>query len=302
MKKIRYFLFIALASGLAILNSCSDSETVTPADETPTINFVGGTGYISSNATLKVNETFKVGINAFSNTTTGENLVKFTITRIFNNVPLTQDTTINTDQLNIEVHATANSQVGAESWYFKVTDKNNKTKEISFTITTEAAVTYDSINEFSMKILGAQDNATGSSFASIDGTVYNITDAKANAAKIDWLYFHGSVNKATLASPADADAQAVFNNATWGIQTWTVKNNTLFKEVTDVVNWASIDNDSLILIHTASGVTNTKVNNLAVNDILSFITVTGKKGMIKVESIDGANSAGTITISVKVQK
>jgi len=301
MKKIRYFFFIALASGLALLNSCSDDETVTPVDETPTINFVGGAGYISSNATLKVNETFKVGINAFSNAATGANLVKFTITRIFNNIPATQDTTINTDQLNIEVHATANSQVGSETWYFKVTDKNNKTKEISFTITTEAVTTYGPIKEFSMKILGAQDNATGSSFASIDGTVYSITDAKANAAKIDWLYFYGATNLATIASPNDADAASVFNNATWGLQTWSVRNNTLFKEVTDAVNWAGIVNDSLILIQTASGVTNTKINNLAVNDVLSFIAATGKKGMIKVESIDGTQT-GTITISVKVQE
>ena len=301
MKKFRYLLFIALASGLAMLNSCSDDENPTPVDETPTINFVGGAGYISSDATLKVNEAFKVGINAFSNATSGANLVKFTITRIFNNIPATQDTTINTEQLNIEVHATANSQVGQEKWYFKVTDKNNQTKEISFTITTEAVITYGTINEFSMKILGAQDNATGSSFASIDGTVYSITDAKANAAKIDWLYFYGATNLATLASPNDADAASVFNNATWGLQTWSVRNNTLFKKVTDPVDWNGIVNDSLILINTASGVTNTKSNNLVVNNYLSFITASGKKGMIKVESIDGTQT-GTITISVKVQQ
>jgi hypothetical protein len=203
--------------------------------------------------------------------------------------------------LNIIVNATANSQVGQEKWYFKVTDKNNQTKEISFTITTEAVTTYGPINEFSMKILGAQDNATGSSFASIDGTVYSITDAKANAAKIDWLYFYGATNLATLASPNDADAASVFNNATWGLQTWSVRNNTLFKKVTDPVDWNGIVNDSLILINTASGVTNTKSNNLVVNNYLSFITASGKKGMIKVESIDGTQT-GTITISVKVQQ
>jgi hypothetical protein len=301
MKKIRYFFFIALASGLALLNSCSDDETVTPVDETPTINFVGGAGYISSNATLKVNETFKVGINAFSNATTGANLVKFTITRIFNNIPATQDTTINTDQLNIEVHATANSQVGSETWYFKVTDKNNKTKEISFTITTEAVTTYGPINEFSMKILGAQDNATGSSFASIDGTVYTMVDAKTNASKIDWLYFYGATNFATIASPEDTDAKAVFNNATWGLQTWSVRNNTLFKKVDGPIDWNGIVNDSLIQIETASGVTNTKINQLVMNNVLSFITASGKKGMIKVMAIDGTQT-GTITISVKVQQ
>jgi len=301
MKKFRYFFLIALASGLAMLNSCSDDENPTPVDETPTINFVGGAGYISSNATLKVNEAFKVGINAFSNATSGAKLVKFTITRIYNNIPATQDTTINTDQLNIEVHATANSQVGSETWYFKVTDKNNKTKEISFTITTEAVTTYGPINEFSMKILGAQDNATGSSFASIDGTVYTMVDAKTNASKIDWLYFYGATNFATIASPEDTDAKSVFNNATWGLQTWSVRNNTLFKKVDGPIDWNGIVNDSLIQIETASGVTNTKINQLVMNNVLSFITASGKKGMIKVMAIDGTQT-GTITISVKVQQ
>jgi hypothetical protein len=298
MKKFRYLLFIALASGLAMLYSCSDDETPTPVDETPTINFVGGAGYISSDATLKVDETFKVGINAFSNATTGSNLVKFTITRIFNNIPFAQDTTINTDQLNIIVNATANSQVGQEKWYFKVTDKNNQTKEISFTITTESAA--GPINSFDMKVLGSYANATGSSFASIDGTVYTMAQATANSAKIDWLYFYGSAsgpNQATIASPLDSDAQSVYP----GISSWAVKNNTLFKKVTDVIDWNSITDDQIIVEQTASGVTQTKVNKLAVDNIMAFITASGKKGMIKVNQITGTTD-GTITISVKVQQ
>ena len=298
MKKFCYFFLTALASGLAMLNSCSDDENLTPVDETPIINFVGGAGYIFTDATLKVNETFKVGINAFSNVNTGSNLVKFTITRIFNNVPFSRDTTINTDQLNIIVNATANSQVGQEKWYFKVTDKNNKTKEISFTITTESAA--GPINSFDMKVLGSYANATGSSFASIDGTVYTMAQATANSAKIDWLYFYGSAsgpNQATIASPLDSDAQSVYP----GISSWAVKNNTLFKKVTDVIDWNSITDDQIIVEQTASGVTQTKVNKLAVDNIMAFITASGKKGMIKVNQITGTTD-GTITISVKVQQ
>ena len=152
-----------------------------------------------------------------------------------------------------------------------------------------------------MKILGAQGSSTGSSFASIDGTVYKIADAKANAAKIDWLYFYGATNLATLASPNDAAAASVFNDPTNGLATWSVRNNTLFKKVTGPVDWNGIVNDSLIMIETASGVTNSKINSLVVNNYLSFITASGKKGMIKVEAING-NDSGTITISVKVQQ
>lgn len=299
MKKIHYLLAFVLLSGIAFWNSCSKSSDNNPVDQTPTINFVGGTGFVSSDVTLTVKERFKVGITAFSNTNSGSKLIKFTITRVFNNSPIVQDTVINTTSLNINVLAQANSQVGQEKWYFKVTDKNGESKEISFTITTVAITGL--INTFSMKIMGAQGSSTGSSFASIDGTIYALADAKANASKIDWLYFYGATNFATLASPDDASAATVFNDPTNGLATWSVRNSTLFKKVTDVIDWNNITDDGVIVTQTASGVTNTKINSLAANDILSFIAANGKKGMIKVESISGTTD-GTITISVKVQK
>ena len=67
------------------------------------------------------------------------------------------------------------------------------------------------------------------------------------------------------------------------------------------IDWSSITNDGIIVSQTATGVTNTRIINLAAGDILAFITATGKKGMIKVESISGT-SDGTITIDVKVQQ
>jgi hypothetical protein len=297
MKSMRILFTAIVITGIAFLSSCNKTEDNTPTDLTPSINFVGGTGYVSGNVTLTVNEQFKVGINAFSNATSGAKLTKLTITRIFNNQPLVQDTAISTTSLNINIFITANSAVGSETFYFKVTDKDNQSKEISLTVTTKSAA--GPINEFDMKILGSYDNSTGSSFASIDGTIYTMAQAIANAAKIDWLYFYGSsaANHATIASPKDADAQSVYP----GIKDWSVKNNTLFKKVTDVIDWNSITDDAIIVAQTASGVTETKINQLAVNDMISFITVTGKKGMIKVDAITGT-TAGTITISVKVQQ
>jgi hypothetical protein len=157
------------------------------------------------------------------------------------------------------------------------------------------------INEFSMKIMGAQQNSNGSSFASIDGTTYGLATAKANAAKIDWMYFFGATNFATLAAPDDAAAQTIFTDPTNGLQTWAVKNPTRFKLVTEVIDWASITNDEVITAQTQSGVDQTKISSLAPGKILAFITATGKKGLIRVESITGEED-GTITISVKVQQ
>ncbi len=297
MKTLRALLGLALVSGLVFFTSCSKDEDT--QDLAPTINFVGGSGYISANATLDVNEDFKVGINAFSNTNSGAKLTKLTITRVFNNNIVSQDTTFSLSTINLVINATANSQVGQEKWYFKVTDKDGQTKEVSFTITTVAGS--GPINTFTMKIMGAQGSSTGSSFASIDGTVYSLANAKTNASKVDWLYFYGATNLATLAAPNDADAIIVFSDPTNGLATWALRNATKFKKVTDAINWADITTDDVIVAQTASGVTATKVNSLAANNVLAFITAGGKKGMIKVESISGTTD-GTITISVKVQQ
>ncbi|MCK9220545.1 MAG: hypothetical protein M0P47_10910 [Bacteroidales bacterium] len=300
MKNIHSIFSLILFSSILVFTSCSKSDSSDPVDQTPAINFVGGSGYISADATLSVSEIFKVGLTAFPNTNSGAKLTKLTITRVCNNQPLVQDSVFSTPQasLNIIINAVTNNLPGQEKWYFKITDKNGQTKEISFTITTIAVSS--PINTFSMKILGAQGNTTGSSFASIDGTVYTLANAKTNASKIDWLYFYGETNHASIAAPSDASAAGVFNGDN-GLASWAVRNNTLFKKVTEVINWESITNDQIIVAQTTTGVTNTKINELAVNDILAFITAGGKKGLMKVETISGT-TAGSMTLSVKVQQ
>jgi hypothetical protein len=302
--KIRIFLFLSMMiAGMAFISSCSTSDTVDPVDVKPTINFIGGTGFISANATVPAGSAIKMGINAFANSTSIAKLVNLTITRVFNNTPvIVLDSTINVSSYSYTFTSEARSEVGPETWYFKVTDKDNQTNQVSLIITTESAA--GPINTFSMKILGSYNSATGSSFASIDGTVYTLANAKANSAKIDWLYYYGEgtvSNHATIASPKDSLAGTVFNEGPNNLASWSVHNNTLFKKVTDPIVWASITDDEEIVAQTASGVTNTYIPQLVSNDVLAFITVSGKKGLIKVESISGTG-AGTMTISVKVQQ
>jgi len=301
MKKRLSIVFGLLAAGMLMFTSCSDDSTE-PGDINPSMTFVGGTGYTSGDVTLTTGTEFTVGINAFSSTESNAKLTNFKVTRVFGNKPeVVLDSTFNKDLFSIDMIFNANAEVGTENFIFLITDKDGKTKELSFVVTTEAEIVYGPINTFSMKILGAQGTTTGSSFASIDGSVYNLADAKANAAKIDWLYFNFGTYHATLAAPDDAAAATVFTNPDNGLQEWAVKNPTRFKKVTDAIDWDNINDDAVIVAQTASGVTLTKVDNLAASDVLAFITSTGKKGLIKVNSISGT-TAGTITISVKVQQ
>jgi hypothetical protein len=304
MKKLVYLFSAFLLSGALFLGSCSkSSDNTTPESQPPTISFVAGTGYITGDVTVNAGQQIKFVIDAFANSASGALLTKLTISRVYNNNPSTFDTVFANpiNYLNhLMVTSTALPVAGQEKWFFTITDKNNQTAQISVTLTTIATQTWGEINKFDMKILGSYASPTGSSFASIDGTIYTIDQAFQNQSKIDWLYYYGDTDHATLAAPDDPHAAIVYSGAS-GLGHWTIKNATKFKLVTDPINWSSITNDSIILAETATGVTNSRIIDLSQAKILSFITASGKKGMIQVENITGAGS-GTMTISVVVQK
>jgi len=297
MKKLNFLFAILLMASVPFFTSCTDDETT---DKDPTINLQGGSGFTSTDVTLKAGEAMKVGINAFSNSTSKAKLVKFKVVRTYNNVPFTAlDSTLSsTDAFNITLSTFAYPAAGKERFTFTVTDKDGYTAEAAFEVTTTAG---GPIKEFKQKVLGSYDNSSyGSSFASADGTVYTLSQAKANAAKVDWMYYYGATNLATIASPNDATVTSIFSSAD-GPASWSVRNDTKFAKVTlpAGVTWDNITTDAEI-VPLATGASATKVTTLSVGQIVSFKTVTGKMGLIKVETITGTG-AGTITYSVKVQ-
>ena len=299
MKNLSFLFAMLLVASMPFFTSCGPDDGTT--DVNPTINFTGGAGFTSSDVTLQAGDPIKVGISAFSNTSSNAKLKTLKVVRTFNNNAFTAlDSTLNsTNAFNITLESFAYPAAGVEKWTFTITDKDGAYSEISFNITTTAG---GPINEYSQKILGSYDNsAYGSSFASADGTVYSLADAKANAAKIDWMYYYGSTAFATLSSPNDASASTVFSG-TNGPASWSVRNDTKLGKVTlpTGLTWDAITTDAEIVI-LASDVSDSKVTALTVGQIVAFKTVTGKLGLIKVEVITGTG-AGTITYSVKVQK
>ena len=146
MKQVSYLLTAVIFTGIIWLSSCTKKSDPEPVDMTPSISFVAGTGYVSSDVTLKINSTFKVGIVAASNSNSKSPLTKFSITRIINNNSVKLDTIINRNDLNLNVMAQAYSLAGQEKWYFKITDMGNYSKEISFTVTTTATKSSEPLN------------------------------------------------------------------------------------------------------------------------------------------------------------
>jgi hypothetical protein len=300
MRKIQLLAGLLLLSGTIFISSCKKDSTTTDVTYPPTVNFKGGTAYTSINTTLFTGQEFLVGITAQANATSGKKLVNFKAARTFNNITTVEvNTTIDSDNFTWEQQFFANTNVGDERWTFTITDKDGESNEVYFVITTEA--TAADINSFSDVILGSYDNtAHGSSFASSTGAVYFLADAKVNAAKVDWLYFYGVTNQATLAAPDDAAAATLFNSTTNGLQTWSIRNATRFRLATGGAVWDNITTAADIA-DIAVNTTETKVNLLEVGNIVVFKTVGNKLGVIKIDGLV-TGAAGSITYSVKVQK
>ncbi|MBW6458996.1 MAG: hypothetical protein K0B08_00335 [Bacteroidales bacterium] len=295
MKKTLLFALSLLISSVLFLSSCTDDDE--PLNQPPTISFVAGANFISSNATVKVNQPFIVKILAEANTASGSKIQSLKISRVFNMQAWDTTFAYNDATFTLEVTFTANSQVGVERITFEITDKAGQKASKFLDITTEPDIT--PIEYFSMKILGSYQNPTGSSFASINGNVYTMAQAFANQAIIDFLYWWGASALATIGAPDDENANLVYTGVN-GLPNWAIKNATRFKTTTVTATEFDALDDGASIIDAATGSDQTRIGSLAVGNVIAFKTVTGKHGLIKVVNInDGA--AGDITIDVKVE-
>jgi hypothetical protein len=301
MRKTAYLFLAVLFAGTTFLLSCSkSSESTTPS--LPSIHFLAGSGYTSSDQSVEINTPLKFGIAASSS---DSKLKRFYVQRIFQgNTTTAYDTTFSSYTYTIDLITNARGDVGAETWVFTIFDNNGGSAAVTLTITTTHTSAYGPIYSYLTKVLGAQTSLTGSSFASSNGTIYNLADAKANSTLIDWVYFSGAIDHETICAPSDPDAAAVFNNATSGIATWAKRNATLFKAITSTITWDAISNDSVILVENQTGVTLSKITdlkNLPLPAFLAFHTEAGKKGLIRITSMI-PDVTGSLTIDVKVQQ
>jgi hypothetical protein len=296
MKRIFLFLGAIILSSVMLFTSCTD--TTDPVNLPPTISFVAGPNYISNDAAVIVSTPFKVKILAEENVTSGTNLQSLKITRVFNLQTWDTTLTFNESTYTLEASFTAQSAAGVERIEFKITDKDGESAMVDLQITTNLAST--PINTFTMKILGSYDNATGSSFASIDGSVYTLAQAFNNQAAVDFLYWWGASTSATIGAPDDANANLVYTGVN-GLPNWTIKNATRFKSSSLTVAEFDAITNGMVLVTNATGADQTRLGNLSVGNVFAFKTVTGKSGMIKVTDIN-TGAAGDITIDVKVEQ
>ncbi len=294
MKKIAFYFF-ALIVGLGFLTSCgTDPDAVKPK---PTIALESTAPFISGNTEVTAGDSIKFKLVA-----TGEKINKVEVNVSYGAgatpaVVFADNAAGDKPGYTKEIKTRARNIAGTETYTFTVTDKNGEVATKDVVVTVKAAQT---IRTQSTKLLAGQDNNTVGSFYATagTGTVYNQTNAKTNAAAVDFLYFYGATNKATIAAPNDADAATIYNNSTTGLQTWTVRNATKFKTTT--LSATDFNNATVASINTAAeGAALTKSNDLTNGRVFAFVTAGGKKGLILVNTITGTQ-AGTIEITVKI--
>jgi hypothetical protein len=299
MKRVLIFLSAILISSVTFLSSCTEENT--PADLPPTISFVAGAGYISADATVDVSTNFVIKVLAEANTTSASKIASIGITRISNNQVIGDTTfTFNDATITFEITFVSLAVVGTETIEFKATDKDGQDATISLDITTQQQAG-GPIDTWSEKLLGSWNNPTGSSFASINGNVYTLDQAFANQSLIDYMYWWGASTSATIGAPDDANAALVFNTGDYKLDNWTTKNATRFKTTTVSVAAFDAMADATDIIDIATGADQTRIGTLAADQVIAFVTVTGKHGLIKINSIT-TGSDGSMTVDVKVEQ
>jgi hypothetical protein len=289
MKKWNYLLSMFLIAGTVFVTSCSKDE-----DDPPTLDLKGTSGYTSNDVTISAGETIRVGVIAAAGT---EKLSSFNLTVRHNNIDeYSFDTTLNVDNFNMDFEIPFTSEfIGENLVSMKVVDKGGNTASQSFKVTVETGAV--AINKYSGVLLGSFNDVNGSFYNTTENTVYTISAAKANQAKVDLLFYFGADHKNTLAAPNDPDVNAEIT--TFQLNTWTTKNATKFIKgavtaaqfdaIVDDFNFPTFDESSAL----------SYADKLVDGDVVFFKTVTGKLGLAKVVDLTARGDQGTFDFIIE---
>lgn len=287
MKKFT-ILSVLFMAGILLVSSCKkdDEETFGP----PTLDFKGGGEYVFEDSEISVNTIFKVGIAASANLESNKELITLRLTRTISGTIFVDTTlTLNETQYNADFQFNAQSAGSVEEIGFTLTDAAGQMAQQTLVITYVSTGT--NVLKYTDITMGSHNDDNGSFYSTANNMVYNIADATANQTDIDFLFYLGTVNGSTIASPEDADANSVY-----AITDWTTKNATMFattemtaddfNAIGDVYDFSAFTGD-------LSGIT-----QLESGDVIMFKTVNDKLGLIKVNSVNGRGDHVSLDVIV----
>ena len=294
MKRTKLFgLMLALVVGMGF-TSCSDDEDLSgdhiiiePSANNPSTAYVGTPFVIKFTVALHDNRISEVDVR-----TGNLSIPKYPQTKFDNN---------KTNLLKF-TYEPKEDEVGELT--FTIIAKDNKGAEnfeqVKITIKKQPAA----IESFTAVLMGSHDDAKfGSFFSTVTGIVYKITPAGENSELIDFAYFYGSTNEATISAPDNDDVFGTGDKVFGPVTSWTPRLKTRFTKISaqnlTVAEFDAAEDDEIITENEAEELSK-MVNKLQDGDLVFFVTADGKKGIFKVADLD--TKAKTITIDVKVQK
>jgi hypothetical protein len=307
MRKFRsLFMMLLTLASMSVLTSCGDEEEVNPK---ATITFDPSADNVSLASGSPIQ--FKVLV------TSTDKLKEFKMTKTA--AGFNDDTTVTNFpaagyEFNVNDVVTPGIAVGSTITYtFTATTNKNEVTTRTYTVTV-----LSDMATYTAKILGNQNATVGSFFSSVDGAVLNSNDAKNNSAKVDLVFYYSvggtaATDLATLASPMNANAQAVYGaSTTANIPSWATKNDTKFKKIAapfgasvyDAITSGSQIQDGYD--SAAAGAESNSAKQLAVGDAIGFKTAAGKYGVAKVTALTTPTTANgnrsEVTLAIKVQR
>lgn len=258
-----------------------------------------GNQYISGDTTINIGNSICVGVNGQSNQVSGQKLTRFKFSITSNNISTTfVDSAFSSDAFTWESDL-AFSGVGDARLLFELWDKGGLKSEKFFTVTIENPGT--EINKYVNVEFGSWNDVVGSFFSSTEGITYTVGQTRnipANQAKIDFLFFKGSTNANTFASPDDVDAGSIQDLGP--VSAWTNKNQTRFNPTT--ITAAQFDAiGSTYWFPTFNQFLQTScMSNLFNGQVFLFKTHNDKMGLVKV--IDLYTRGDRAKVSVIIQQ
>ena len=305
MKKISSVMIAAFVAMSATFVSCTDDDDDNPfADPSIEVKLTPGGGSsidLTKSQTLDAYETgerldfairFKMGDDKLTSIKIVAKIGSDSFTEV--------DSTLNEGWLNSgdrQLDYKYGTSVGnnEKTITFSTIDRKNRSE--SFSVTIKPKTGSEQSGNFSIgraTLMGAHQNTAYGSFYSVEmGEVFMLGSAGTNQAKIDFAYFYGAQNKATIGAPDNDQVQIMFSS----VKNWSTKNDTKFHLVQttslDVANMDVAWYDAEI----AKATTNTLANDLEKGKVIAYKTKGGKSGMFEVESLT-TGATGTITIKL----
>lgn len=295
--KLRNLLGLLAIGGLLTFTACSDDDNGNPA---PSLSFTGGEQFIDpgDDAVLEPGDTARFSWTATNGGSDLDRLeVRYTPpqgnqTVIFDSQNLADNNaTEYADQFAVIL-----DENGEHEFLFEIVEGDGDRVSETITVTVEGNTPLES---YTAVMVGAQNNTDFGSFYSVerDSVFFATGFNSSNGELIDFIYYYGSTNDASIASPTDNTVEEL---SSYSVTDFNQRNETVFLPIQD---GPGNFNNASDLDQFRSGLNSssqTLANQLSTSDNFAFQLENGKVGVFGVQNLNNMGS-GTITINVKVE-